>query len=134
MERYGSVYYSLSRNNGLMTFITIIIDVLYFVVFQLYSKGQTFGKKLFKIKVISDEGDLSMNQMIFRSLIANVILANIINFGLITFTSKNIYTEASVCISMIQYVMMFISIIMATTKEGRTIHDRVAHTRVVKVN
>ena len=73
-----------------------------------------------------------MNQMIFRALIANTILLNIINFALITFVSKSIYTGVSVSISMIQYIVMFISLIMLTTKDGRTIHDRIAHTRVVK--
>ena len=75
-----------------------------------------------------------MNQMIFRSLIVNMLLLNIINFALITFAPKDIYTGVSATLSMIQYLIMFISIILATTKEGRTIHDRIAHTRVVKVN
>ena len=35
IQRYSSVYYNISRNTGVITFITIIIDVLYFVVFQL---------------------------------------------------------------------------------------------------
>ena len=96
LQRYSSVYYNLSRNTGIVTFITIIVYILYYVVFQLYNKGQTIGKKLMKIKVISIDGELSMNQMIFRSLIVNMLLLNIINFG--------------------------------------TIHDRIAHTRVVKVN
>ena len=87
-----------------------------------------------KIRVISDDGDLSMNQMIFRAFIVNFILSNIINFALITFSSKDIYLGTSSCISMIQYIIMFISIIMLTTKEGRTIHDRLVHTRVVKVD
>ena len=134
IQRYSSVYYNISRNTGVITFITIIIDVLYFVVFQLYNKGQTLGKKLMKIRVISDDGDLSMNQMIFRAFIVNFILSNIINFALITFSSKDIYLGTSICISMIQYIIMFISIIMLTTKEGRTIHDRLVHTRVVKVD
>ena len=134
VQRYSSVYYNLNRNTGIMTFITIILGILYFVVLQLYNKGQTIGKKLLKIKVISDDGNLSMNQMIFRSLIANVILLNIINFALVIFTPKDIFMGVSVSVSMIQYIIMFISIIMATTKEGRTIHDRIAHTRVVKVN
>jgi len=73
-----------------------------------------------------------MNQMIFRGLIANMILINIINFALITFASKNIFMGVSVTISMIQYIIMFISLIMLTTKEGRTIHDRVANTMVVR--
>ena len=134
IQRYSSVYYSLSRNTGVVTFFTIIIDVLYFVVFQLYNKGQTIGKKLLKIKVISLDGDLGMNQMIFRGLLAYMLLSNIINFALITFATKDIYVGMSICVSMIQYIIMFISIIMATTKDGRTIHDRIAHTRVVKVN
>ena len=134
IERYTAVYYNLNRTTGVMTFITIIFGILYFVVFQLYNKGQTLGKKLLRIRVISDDGDLSMNQMIFRSLIANTILLNIINFGLVTFVSKNIFMGASVAISMIQYIVMFISIILATREDGRTIHDRIAHTRVVKVN
>lgn len=134
LQRYSSVYYNLSRNTGIVTFITIIVYILYYVVFQLYNKGQTIGKKLMKIKVISIDGELSMNQMIFRSLIVNMLLLNIINFALITFAPKDIYTGVSATLSMIQYLIMFISIILATTKEGRTIHDRIAHTRVVKVN
>lgn len=133
MESASSVYYNLNRSTGIMTFVTIIVSILYYVVFQLYSKGQTIGKKLMRIKVISDKGDLTMNQMIFRSLISNMILLHIINFGLITFIGKELYISMFVSISMIQYIIMFISIIMATTKDGRTIHDRIAHTRVVNV-
>lgn len=132
VQRYSSVYYGLSRTTGVMTFITIIIGVLYYVVLQLYNKGQTFGKMFMKIKVISTDGDLSMNQMIFRALIANFILSNILNFALITFTSKNVFMGVSVTISMIQYIVMFISLIMLTTKDGRTIHDRIAHTKVAR--
>ena len=128
---YTDVYYRLSRSTGVVTFITIIVYVLYFVVFQLYNKGQTIGKKLLKIKVISSEGDLSMNQMIFRSLLCNMILLNIINFALLTFSPKDVYAKSSALLTVIQYIIVFVSIIMATKKEGKTVHDRIAHTRVV---
>jgi uncharacterized RDD family membrane protein YckC len=58
----------------MLSLITILIEVLYFVVFQLYNGGQTFGKKITKIKVVSESNDLTMNQMIFRSLLSNYIL------------------------------------------------------------
>ena len=131
MNKYEDVYYRLSRNTGVVTFITIIIYTLYFVVFQLYNKGQTIGKKLLKIKIVSDNGDLDMNQMIFRSLICNMILLNIINFALITFSPKNIYAGVSATLTIIQYIIVIVSVILATTKEGKTIHDRIAHTKVV---
>lgn len=131
---YSDVYYKLSRSNGIGTFITIIVYILYFIVFQFYNKGQTIGKKLLKIKVISDKGDLSMNQIMFRSLICNIILLNIINFGLMIFSSKVVYTSISTILSMIQYIILFISLILTTTKEGKTIHDRIAHTRVISIN
>lgn len=133
VTRYNDAYYRLSRNTGVVTFITIILGIVYFMVFQLYNKGQTIGKKLLNIKVVSDNGDLTMNQMIFRSLISNMILLNIINFGLITFGNKMVYTSVSVLFTVIQYIIVLISVLLSTTKEGRTIHDRIAHTRVISV-
>jgi len=133
LSRFSDIYYRLGRESGIATFIEIIIGILYYVVFQLYNKGQTIGKKIMGIKIISDTGDLSMNQMIFRAFISNTILLNIINFGFITFASKSVYTGVSSTFTMFQYAITFISIILATTNEGRTIHDRIVHTRVVSI-
>ena len=134
IESASIAYYNLNKATGIMTFAIIIISILYYVVFQLYSKGQTIGKKMMKIKVISDDGDLTMNQMIFRSFISNMVLLHIINFALIIFVGKELYMSIFVVIAMVQYAIMFISIIMATRNDGRTIHDRITHTRVVNVN
>lgn len=128
---YGDVYYELIKENGISTLISIILSIGYFIVFQLYNKGQTLGKKLLKIKIISDDKELSMNQMIFRCLLSNFILVNIINFAFLVFASKYVYIIATGSIEAINYIVAIVSIIMATTKEGRTIHDRIAHTRVV---
>ena len=133
LQDYNDLYYKLATNTGIVTFVTIILNILYFVVFQLYNKGQTIGKKLMNIKVISMDGELNMNQLIFRALISTALLCDIINFALMIFTSKNIYSPTAIIISTIQYIVTFISIIMLTSKEGRTIHDMVAHTRVVSI-
>lgn len=133
LQDYNDLYYKLATNTGIVTFVTIILNILYFVVFQLYNKGQTIGKKLMNIKVISIDGELNMNQMIFRTLISTALLCDIINFALLIFSSKNIYSPTAIILSTIQYIVTFISIIMLTSKEGRTIHDMVAHTRVVSI-
>ena len=130
---YSDVYYKMSRDTGFTTLITILLEVLYFVVFQLYNGGQTIGKKIMKIRIISDDGDLSMNQMIFRSFIANFILVNLVCFVILLFSSKNTYFVSSVLITCIQYLLVFISFIMVgRKKDGRAIHDKLVHTTVIR--
>ena len=70
-----SVSYEMAKKQGILSLTTIFLNILYFVVFQVKNNGQTVGKKLLKIKVSScDDEELTMNQMIFRSLIINSIL------------------------------------------------------------
>ena len=133
LKEYADIYYKLSRNSGMISLITILFNVLYFVVYQIYAKGQTFGKKLLKIRVISKDGELFMNQMIFRAFIANFILFDIINFGVMLFSPKSIYLYLIVFVEIIQWIITIISIIMIMNrKDGCAIHDRLVHTMVVR--
>ena len=52
------VTYELAKKQGVTSLITITLSVLYFVVYQYKKQGQTFGKKLLKIKVVSSEEEL----------------------------------------------------------------------------
>ena len=130
---YESVYYKLTRDTGILSIITILLEVIYFVVYQVANKGQTIGKKIMKIKVVSENGDLDMNQMIYRSLLSNFILVNILTFMFLLFTSKNVYFVASLLLQSIQYIIMLISMIMILSKNnGCALHDKLAHTKVIQ--
>ena len=100
--------YTIARKNGFVSLITIVINILYFVVFQLYNKGQTIGKELMKIKVISDTDELTMNQMIFRSFIANSILLDIITFMFMLSNSRMTYFTGIAIFGTIQYTITHI--------------------------
>lgn len=131
---FMNISYKLARNNGILSFITIILEILYFVVFQIYRNGQTLGKMLMKIKIVSENGELNMNQMIFRSLIANSILLNIITFTFMIFGSKDIYFYSTGIFGLIQYIIIIISVFMVMfRKDGCAIHDKLAHTNVVRI-
>ena len=135
IDSYEDVFYKLTRDTGILTLITILLEVIYFVVYQLANKGQTIGKKIMKIKVISEDGDLDMNQMIYRSLLSSFILVNIITFMALLFTSKDVYFVIALFVQGIQYLLIFISIIMIINKNnGCAIHDKLAHTMVIKAN
>lgn len=129
-----NISYELARKQGVFTIITIFIEVLYFIVYQFYRNGQTLGKKLMKIKVVSaDDKDLTMNSMVLRSLIIDSILADMIVFGFTIFASKNVYFYGVGAIEIIQYIMIIVSVVMVMfSKNSRGLHDLVANTKVVR--
>ncbi len=134
IDTYSSLYYKSKRESGLVSIITIFLEVVYFVVYQTYKKGQTIGKKLMKIKVVSDDGELSSNQMIYRAFIANFIIFSLISFAFMLFGPKDIFFYVSIVFECIQFLILLISAIMIMKSEnGKAIHDRLAHTTVIRV-
>ena len=133
ISKYVDIYYKLARDNGFVSLVSIFVGICYFVVYQTYNKGQTLGKKLLKIKVVSDDGDLFMNQMIMRSFLANFILINLISFLFMLFSDKYTYFYSSGVLELIQYIIVFISAIMIMfRKDGCSVHDLLVHTKVVR--
>lgn len=131
--QYINLYYRIARNSGISYLISIFVGVCYFVVYQVYHNGQTIGKRLLKIRVVSDEDNLSMNQMIFRSFLANSLLVDISIFVFMLFSSKYVYFYSSAILELLQYLMIFISVLMiAYSKDGCAIHDKLVHTKVVR--
>lgn len=129
------ISYEMARSNGISTIIEIVMLILYFVIYQFYNNGQTLGKKLMKIKVISsDSAELTMNQIIIRSLIVNFILVDMIILAFTIFANKDVYFYAVSVFEGLQYLIIIISIFMILCSSNRTgIHERLSHTRVIKL-
>ena len=128
--------YDISKQTVIISIVTIVISLLYYVVYPCYNNGQTFGKKLMKIKIKkTNDKELSMNDLLIRSMINNSILVNIITIALVLFLSKDLYLSTSSLVGVIQYIVLIISLIMiAFTKNAQGLHDKVVHTEVVMVN
>ena len=128
------INYEISRQNGLSTIITIIIYILYFVVFQFYNKGQTLGKKLMKIQVVpTEKKELSLNQLLLRATINNFILFDTIILLFTIFGGRNLYIGSVYVFESIQYILILVSAIMIMIrKDGRGVEDFVAKTQVLR--
>lgn len=126
--------YEMARKQGLLTIVTILLNVVYFVVFQIKNNGQTLGKQLLRIKVSSTTGnELTVNQMIFRAFIINSVLADLISFGFLLFAKEDLYFGVAGTIGMIQGCLIIISGLMVMFNKNRLgIHDKVAHTEVIR--
>lgn len=129
------ISYQMAKQNGVVTLVTLLFSILYFIVFQFYKGGQTIGKKLLRIKVVSDdEKELTMNQVVIRSLIIDSILLDMIMFAFVIFGTSDVYAMASLCFELIQYVIIFASAFMIMYgKLGQGVHDKIAHTKVIRV-
>ena len=69
----------------------------------------------------------------FRALIIDFILYNIITLCITLFASKDIYFYGIMIFEFIQYAVLFVSAIMILSrKDKRGLHDIITHTEVVK--
>ena len=125
--------YDISRQTVIISIVAVVISLLYYVVYPCYNNGQTFGKKLMKIKIKkTNDKELSMNDLLIRSMINNSILVNIITIALVLFLSKDLYLSMSSLLSSVQSLVLIISLIMiAFTKNAQGLHDKIAKTEVV---
>lgn len=134
MSESISISYEMAKKQGLLSLVTIFLNVVYFVVFQIKNNGQTLGKQILRIRVTSRNGkDLSMNQMIFRSMIINSVLIDMVGFAILLFAKPDVYFYGVGLLGFIQSMILIISGIMVMFgREHLGIHDLVARTDVVR--
>lgn len=130
----STISYELARKQGINTLVIIFLNILYFVLYQIKNNGQTLGKQILKIRVVDTSNrDISMNQMIFRSLIINSILLDMISFGVLIFAKQSNYFYVASFLAFIQVCILLVSTLMIMFgKNRRGLHDIVAHTDVVR--
>jgi len=132
-ESMKDLNYDLSKETFLIHLVTIVIYIIYFVVYPVYNKGQTFGKKLMKIKIKNiDNKEITTNNLLIRSLILYGLGTNLIILILIMFLSKELFIDANNALTLLQNIITTITIFMIMLKKnGRGLHDVLSCTMVV---
>ena len=124
--------YNIAKFGATATIIDIICLVGYFGIYQYINQGQTLGKKLFKIIIRNkQQKEITINQMIIRSIINNgvyVLMINLLLVLIIPVSKYYIYNQAVLYFGMLISYISFGLIIF--TKKGRGLHDLVAQTIV----
>ena len=131
----SNLEYQMAKSIELVLIIYILISILYYVVLPIFNNGQTLGKKLLKMKIVSTYEDLNVNQLIFRSFIADFILLDIIMVLFSMFASRDVFLSCVELFVFAQYIVVITSMIMMIfDKEGLAVHDRLVRTKVIKIN
>ena len=128
----NDITYNLSKTGLATSIITLVVTTLYFVGFQYINRGQTLGKKLFKIQVVDSENKkLKFYQVLVRALLIDKIATNAISAILISTLSKDTYLTGSQYVELVDMAIMAASFILIMFREdGKGLHDMIAGTKV----
>ena len=99
--------------------LTVLLTIVYFVIFPLFNNGQTLFKKIFKIKV---EYDTILKYLLREEMARNFVLTSLI-----------LYFIASFNYSLFSLYLGYITPITLVNKDNKALHDIIAGTNVVEV-
>ena len=136
LEKFNDISYIVNKESVQVSIVSVVLSTIYFVVLAYYMNGQTFGKKIMKIQVVSaNSKKLTMNNYLIRSLLVDSILMNAISIIAILFLEKSSYLKVYDATSTIFgaiYVVIFAMILFR--QDGRGLHDLLANTKVISLN
>ena len=98
--------------------------------------GQTLGKKIMKLRVVSNnEKKLNFWKYLIRIVILNNIWLSLINIGAVYVVSGVKFYYVTYVISMLSSLIYMLNLIMVMfRKDNRGLHDMVAGTKVIEVS
>lgn len=132
-EQSEDLNYDLTKATYISSVAGIVVYILYFVVFQAYNSGQTFGKKWLKIQTVkSDDSMVDIDTLLIRGLIPYGLLVNFILVIAILFINKNVYLTINNILNNIHMIIIFITLLMMMIK-SRGLHDYLAKTKVEEI-
>ena len=126
--------YSMLFNN----IYYLVFSFLYFVLFAYFTNGQTLGKKLFKLKVVRQDGEkVKLSNLMLRtflsgsSIFMGVNIIVVIQLLLLMIPQNQVYFYAILFSSMISYIIEIIGLVLLFSKEHRSLDDIIGSTKVI---
>ena len=135
INQYSNIGYSIARELFLSNLISVAVGIIYFIVYPLYNGGQSIGKKIIGLKIVSvDDSDVSSNSLLIRYLLMESIGATIISMCLIFVIKDFYYILCDSILSFLQFLVVIISVFMVIyRRDKRSLPDLIAGTKVIEV-
>lgn len=130
-------YYYLVEKNSVCYFVVYIVAILaYFIGFNILTDGQTLGKKLLRLRVVSVKGGkVAWWQYLLRTILLYQPIYYVARlFGIFLLEASGYYTLTSVFYNIQYYLEFLIIITLMIRRDGRGLHDLVASTKVVLID
>ena len=135
VKETNDVIYNINKKSVTVNIVTTVLTISYFVVLAYFMNGQTLGKKLMNLKIVSiNNKPLTMNNYLLRGLLINSILMNVLGLIFILGLNKSTYlkiNDITTYIFGIIYIVTFGMILFREDRRG--LHDYLAGTKVISV-
>ena len=134
-NQYSGITYNIDKELFIYNLISCFVLICYFVVFPLYNKGMSIGKKILNIRIVKvNDEEVNSNQLIIRYLFIDGLGASILALCLLFVLKNTAYTSMVGILGIIQFLIVIISIFMIIfRKDNRSLPDLIAGTKVVEV-
>lgn len=131
-DRVMNINYKLQKENIWVNGISCALYIGYFMLFTYFNKGQTIGKKIFKLKIVSkDNTRIKFRQIFIRSIFIYGILSSFYSSIFINFLGVNTFNIGGTIISYIEYTFIIICFFMILyKKDKRGLHDIISGTMI----
>ena len=135
-DQFYDINYSLEKNMMIYNVIYIVMIIIYFGLLPIFTNGQTIGKRLLRLKVVTKDGkDAGFVRYTVRSLILYQSVFTIIQMILVgTLSVDNYYMVidfVTIARDLVYYVILFMVMVRI---DGRGLHDFIAGTKVVMLD
>lgn len=132
-NQYAGIVHSLDKELFLSNLFNFMLMIGYFVILPFYYNGQTLGKKILKLKVVKDGGQLTMNDLLIRNIIINGLLFSLIGFAVIFITGDIAYFTIISILGIIEFLLVIISVFMVLYRHDKKgLHDLLCKTSVIE--
>jgi uncharacterized RDD family membrane protein YckC len=133
-KEYYEYEYSINKETMVFSVLSVIVSIGYYGTFAFYYNGQTFGKKLCKIKIVDSDGkDASHLSMILRASLVSGSLFSIFNILFLFIANKSNYMYYYLPVQIISSLFLIVSALMIIiSKKRKGIHDYLFKTKVIE--
>lgn len=134
-KEYKKIYYNLDKYSIIYNISYLVVVFLYFVGFNMVTKGVTLGKKLTRLKIVNNKDskrEVSLLSYVIRTIIlyqpiyylSKLVFVNFLGIG-------SYYDVINVVYSFHTYLEFAILTFMIIRLDGRGLHDILSNTKVI---
>lgn len=131
-----TIEYKSNKVNLKKNLLELVITILYFGVLQFVLKGQTLGKRIFRLYVVDESNNVpELYNFLLRSILTSTIVLSIISSIIALNTSENVFMSIYKYISSFSsfyVVLVFAFVLFRNDQKG--LHDLILHTHIKLLN